>query len=269
MTARPVRLSPTPYEKVWGATALEPWFADSDRKIGEFWFPAEDILVKFLFTSERLSVQVHPDDARAPAGCRGKTEMWHILRAAPGASIALGFREPVSRERAHATALSGEILDLLAWLPVSPGETYFTPAGVVHAIGAGVALCEIQQNSDVTYRLYDYGRPRELHLEQGLAVAQLGPHVGLCRPVPADGVERLVSCPYFITDLLDLEAPREYQPEVNRYQMLIAMEGAGRIDGSPVRAGELYRVPPGAAPFPIEPDPRLRLLRTMPPGASG
>ena len=115
--------------------------------------------MKLLFTSERLSVQVHPDDGED--GPRGKTEMWHILEAEPGAAIALGFREPITRERLREATRTGEIERLLNWMPVKAGETYFTPAHTVHAIGAGIVLCEIQQNSDVTYRLWDYGRPRE------------------------------------------------------------------------------------------------------------
>src|SRR5262249_46670605 len=146
------------------------------RKIGEVWFstPELPILVKFLFTTENLSVQVHPS---GECGV-GKTEMWHILRAAEGASIALGFRDTVTPAWARAAAESGEILEMLRWYPVRAGETYFTPAGTVHAIGAGIALCEIQQHSDITYRLYDYGRPRELHLEEGLAVSDFGTHPG-------------------------------------------------------------------------------------------
>ncbi len=195
MSLPPLRLLPSFREKIWGATTLEPWFRDSDVQIGEVWFTADDnqvedgrtlstlmreygeallgagqesehfpILVKFIFTTAKLSIQVHPDDTRARDWERsaGKTEMWHMLRAEPAASIALGFRETVTREQLRDSALNGEIENLVRWFPVSEGETFFTPATVVHAIGAGLALVEIQQNSDVTYRLYDYGRPREL-----------------------------------------------------------------------------------------------------------
>src|SRR5581483_3035997 len=184
---QPVRLTPSLREKVWGKTQLAPWFPDTAEKIGEAWFLADrelPLLVKLIFTSERLSVQVHPDDGED--GPRGKTEMWHILEAEPGATIALGFREPIDRERLVASARSGEIEQLVNWIPVHAGETYFTPAHTVHAIGAGIVLCEIQQNSDVTYRLYDYGRPRELHLEQAAPICDLGVHPG---PV-VDGVVR-------------------------------------------------------------------------------
>src|SRR5271165_3300984 len=170
---QPKRLQPRFLEKVWGSTRLEPWFESTGAKIGEVWFEGAGplpILVKFIFTTEKLSVQVHPDDVYAAKhhNSRGKTEMWHVLAAAPGARIAAGFREPVSAERLRAGALSGEIEELLAWHEARPGDTFFIPAGTVHAIGAGLTLCEIQQFSDITYRLYDYGRPRELHLAKAL-----------------------------------------------------------------------------------------------------
>ncbi len=154
---------------MWGATDLVPWYPASDKKIGEVWFEADlPLLVKFVFTSERLSVQVHPNDdfAAAHENSRGKTEMWYVMRADPGARIAIGFRESISRERLREAAVSGEIEQLLNWLEVQAGDAFFIPAGTVHAIGGGLALCEIQQHSDVTYRLYDYGRPRELHLDK-------------------------------------------------------------------------------------------------------
>ncbi len=160
---------------MWGVHQLAPWFADQEKKIGEVWFEQTELplLVKFLFTSENLSVQVHPDDATARErhNSLGKTEMWHILAAQPDAKIAAGFREPISQERMREAALSGEIVDLLAWHEAKAGDTFFIPAGTVHAIGAGLTLCEIQENSDVTYRLYDYGRGRELHLDDGISVS--------------------------------------------------------------------------------------------------
>src|SRR6476660_7140505 len=156
------RLTPRFVPKVWGSIHLEPWFPNASEKIGEVWFEplpgasALPLLIKFLFTTEPLSVQVHPE---------GKTEMWHILAAEPGAKIAAGFREPITGQRLRESALSGEIEQLLEWFEARPGDTFFIPAGTVHAIGAGLVLCEIQQHSDLTYRLFDYGRRRELHLD--------------------------------------------------------------------------------------------------------
>lgn len=254
MSDRPVRLEPSFVEKVWGSTSLEPWFRDSDRKIGEVWFPAEEILVKFLFTTEKLSVQVHPP---------GKTEMWYILRAEPGAAIALGLKEPVSKERLREAALSGEIERMLEWFPVAAGDVLLNRPGTVHALGAGLVLCEIQQNYPVTYRLYDYGRPRRLHLEEALAVAKAEPHPGKSTPVElGGGVTRLVECEFFVTDRLRLDQPLRYEPDPDRYHLLIVTEGAGTLSGEPVAPGELWRVPAGSRPFEIRPAGALELLRT-------
>ncbi len=263
--ARPVRLEPSFHPKIWGATDLRPWFPPAEEKIGEVWFPPPDgipILVKFLFTSARLSVQVHPEDdyARCHENSAGKTEMWHILRADPGGEIALGFREPLTRERLREASISGEIENLLRWIPVAPGETYFTPAGTVHAIGAGLALCEIQQVSDVTYRLYDYGRPRELHLDKGVEVSDLGPHPGAAQ---AQG-ELLVDCPYFRTELLTFDVERQYS-YADRH-LLIAIEGSGTFGDLPCRAGEVWLACGGE--FPVRPAGKLRLLRTSIPHPS-
>ena len=254
MSAGPVRLEPSFVEKVWGTTELEPWFPNSNRKIGEVWFPAEEILVKFIYTTERLSVQVHPP---------GKTEMWYVLRAEPGARIALGFRRAFSKERLREAALSGEIEEFLEWFPISAGDTFFTPPGAVHAIGAGIVICEIQQNYPVTYRLYDYGRPRELHLDKALEVTHCEPHPGKSQPVDlGGGAKRLVACDYFVTDLLEFREPAAYRPDPEAYHLLVVIEGEGSLAGERFRAGELWRVPPGAAPFPIEPDRPAKLLRT-------
>jgi mannose-6-phosphate isomerase len=240
------KLEPSFREKIWGATRLEPWFRNSASKIGEVWFEAPPPLplVKFLFTSDKLSVQVHPDDAyaRQHHGCSGKTEMWHVLAAEPGARIAAGFREPLTPQQARAAAVSGEIEGLLEWFEAQPGDTFFIPAGTVHAIGAGLALCEIQQNSDVTYRLYDYGRPRELHLDEALAVSWLGPHEARRQPVE----NMLLSCRYFATECWGVDRSTEYQPFADRAQLLIAIEGEGEIAGQPIRAGEVWHVLPAS-----------------------
>ncbi len=269
---KPTRLTASLREKIWGATALGPWFPDSREKIGEVWFVSDGkplpILIKFIFTSGHLSVQVHPDDeyARIHEGSPGKTEMWHILRADPGATIAVGLRSEISSERLREAAISGEIESLLNWIRVSPGDTIFTAPGTIHAIGAGVALCEIQQQSDVTYRLYDYGRPRELHLDRAIAVARPGLHPGKSVPVRLSATEeRLAACPHFVTDRIQVCVGLRYQPDPARTHFLIILEGAGRLAGEPCRAGEAWLVPPGADPFAIEPENAFSLLRTYVP----
>ena len=172
------RVAPSFQEKIWGSTGLAPWFPNPENKIGEVWFDSPRLpLIKFLFTTEKLSVQVHPWDefAREHENSNGKTEMWYILRAGPAAKVAAGFREPISPETLRDGALSGTIEAMLNWVMVRPGDTLFIPAGTVHAIGAGLSLCEIQQHSDITYRIFDYGRPRALHLEKAMEVSSLGP----------------------------------------------------------------------------------------------
>lgn len=230
------RLKTTRFEKVWGTTDLSPIFDPADTKIGEVWFEDEEplpLLFKFLFTSERLSIQVHPDDAFAGEheNSLGKTEMWHILRAAPEGEIGLGFNQSYSREAVAAAALSGEIENWIAWRRVKAGENYFVPAGEVHAIGGGLAICEIQQNSDITYRLYDYGRPRELHLERGLTVSHTGPYDGLRTGV--------VECPYFRTERLRLDSALAIS---GPRSVVMILEGSGKIAGLPYSKGEGWRL---------------------------
>ena len=266
-----IRLERSFRPKIWGSKSLGPWFADREEEIGEVWFthtPPPPLLVKFIFTSDRLSVQVHPDDAYAAvhANSAGKTEMWHILRAEPGAAVAAGFRETIERDRARLAAASGEIEHLLEWLPVASGDTIVIPAGTVHAIGAGISLCEIQQYSDVTYRLYDYGRPRELHLNRALEVARLTPHPGKSAPRRGpDGAMILAECPYFVTELVTL--PRGgHRLAARGSQILIAIEGAGALNGERFAAAEAWLVPDGCAPVSIQADRTIRLLRTWAPG---
>jgi mannose-6-phosphate isomerase len=192
--------------------------------------------------------------------------MWHILRAESGAKIALGFREPVSRERLREAARSGEIERLLHWFPVEAGETYFTPARTVHAIGGGIALCEIQQYSDVTYRLYDYGRPRELHLDQAVAISDLGDHPGAshAKALPG-GRKELVRCKYFETELIEMAGPRR-AIEIEGSGLLIFIEGSGNLAGEAFQMGEVWQLPVGMWPLHLNSAP-VRALRVIAPVA--
>jgi mannose-6-phosphate isomerase len=265
-----VRLRPKFYEKPWGVRDLGPWFPAAGKpgrkKLGEVWFtrPALPILTKFLFTSGRLSVQVHPE---GECGV-GKTEMWHILRAEKGARIAMGFTAPIAGKALRAAAMSGTIEKRLRWIEVSPGETYFVPAGTVHAIGEGITLCEIQQNSDVTYRLWDYGSGRELHLDQSMAAADPDrwQHPGAVVPVDLpDGWKRLVMCPYFVTDSFELKRKMRYRPDRPQFELLICLEGEGLLDGERFSAGHVWLIPAGSGPVELAPKQTLRLLRTYMP----
>ncbi|MBK5293626.1 MAG: class I mannose-6-phosphate isomerase [Acidobacteriia bacterium] len=253
-------IEPQFVERVWGATDLSPLYLKPDRRIGEVWFPAGDLLIKFLFTTAALSVQVHPDDdyARRHENSRGKTEMWYILRADAGARIALGFREKVDREVARGAAEDGTIEQLLDWYEPAAGDTFFTAAGTVHALGAGLVVCEIQQSSDVTYRLYDYGRGRPLQLDRGMEVADLGPHTGRSKPVPmADGGLLLARCEYFVTELRKWSEPGACAPGY-----LIVLEGSGQIGKQACRAGEVWRLD---SPVLLKPDGAVTWLRTYVP----
>jgi mannose-6-phosphate isomerase len=260
MAGGPVRIAPQFVERVWGSHDLSPLFPPQAKKIGEVWFngpPGTPLLIKFIFTTERLSIQVHPGDeyARRHHHSNGKTEMWHILGVEPGARVGLGLRESISKEQLRQACLDGSIVDLVDWKPVQPGDTLYAEAGAIHAIGAGVRLCEIQQNSDVTYRLYDYGRPRELHLDHGIEVAIPGPFDGRCK-LP-------VHSRYFVTEELRWSGQAEYSGADLPEHYLIVLEGEGRFAAEPVSAGQVWLVPEGAAPVPI--DATARLLRTYRP----
>jgi mannose-6-phosphate isomerase len=194
-------------EKVWGRDALPAPFAAPDAtRIGEIWFepPPEvpQVLVKYLFTSEKLSVQVHPSDASALPGEAGKEECWLVLDAAPDAALAIGFVRDVTPAEIAAAATDGSIESLLTWHPARAGDLFYLPAGTVHAIGPGLALVEVQQTSDTTFRLYDYGRPRELHLERALAVASGSPY-GAEHKRSIAGGPVLVDGPHFRLDRVE------------------------------------------------------------------
>lgn len=176
------RLQTKTVEKPWGRTDVPAPFGTGDgARIGEVWFEdaaAQPLLLKYIFTSERLSIQVHPDDAQARAEGypHGKEECWYVLDAKPGATIGIGTKRPLTGNELRAAALDGSLEHLVDWKPVRAGDFFHIPTGTVHAIGAGITLAEIQQNVDLTYRLYDYGRPRELHLESGVAASRAEPY---------------------------------------------------------------------------------------------
>ena len=172
------------------------------------------LLIKLLFPDAKLSVQVHPndDEAQSRGLGRGKTECWYVLQAEPGATVACGLKPGVAVEQMRSAIADGSMEDLLQQIPVVKGDMVFVDAGTVHAIGPGVTLLEIQQTSDTTYRLYDYGRPRELHVEHGLAVSKADTRAGKVVPtaisVGATAVKgtRLIAERYFTVDSFTLKA---------------------------------------------------------------
>ncbi len=240
----PFRLAPFFSERVWGKKSLAPWFQSTgtDELVGEAWLTgpqsivetgphagerldaviaaegaavlgvrageaAFPLLVKILFPADKLSVQVHPDDAQAQAigEPRGKTECWYVLEAEPGAAVALGLKVGVTLDAVRVAIADGTIEEKLEMVPVSAGDMVFVDAGTVHAIGPGVVLLETQQTSDRTYRMFDYGRPRELHVEQGIGVTKLTTRAGKVTPRVMDGFTRLIEEQYFSVDRFDLK----------------------------------------------------------------
>ncbi|PWU02429.1 MAG: phosphoheptose isomerase, partial [Terriglobia bacterium] len=188
--------------------------------------------------------------------------------AKPGATIALGFREPIERRRLLESARSGEIERLLNWLPVKTGDTFYTPAHTVHAIGGGIVLCEIQQHSDVTYRLWDYGRPRELHVEEAATVADLGVHPGAVLPEAiSEGHQLLVRSKHFVTESVILAAGEKHEAPSETCQLWICLEGWGSIGSEAVRRGDVWLCPEDGCPVTVKAGETMRFLRTYVPGS--
>lgn len=239
-------------EKPWGRHHLYPGFTDAPAEgapIGEVWFkaPGDDtpeLLIKYLFTSEKLSVQVHPDDEAAHARGlpRGKDECWTVLTAEPHSTIALGPKAAMTKDQLRADALDGSIEDDLDWVPAKPGDFIYAPSGTIHAIGAGLTIIEIQQNSETTYRLYDYGSDRELHLEDGVAVADLEPYRPIVSPGPAgEGRTILVEGPKFVLERWTGGDRAVALPE-GTTGWLVPIKGAGEVAGVTWQAGECVTV---------------------------
>lgn len=240
-------LSARPVSKIWGRRRLPGSFAacpDGIDPTGEIWFEAAggdapELLVKYLFTSDRLSIQVHPDDEAAIAAGyrRGKDEAWLVLAAEPGASIGLGLKREVPRDALRRAALDGSIERLIEWKPVAAGDFLYSPAGTIHAIGGGLSLIEVQQNADPTYRLYDFGRERELHIEAAVAVARLEPWRSLYRPRQIGPGRRLMATGgRFTVERWRSDLPLRIEAGAADL-LLIPIEGAGEVDGSRLRPG--------------------------------
>ena len=245
-------------EKVWGRRDLPDMFGGGYRgaePLGEIWFEHPDgrdveLLVKYLFTSQRLSIQVHPDDAaaRAAGHRRGKDEAWIVLSADPGAEIGLGLTRAVAKEELAQAARDGSIETLVDWRPAAAGDVLYSPAGTVHALGPGLVLIEIQQNADLTYRLYDYGRPRELHRDEGVRVANAAPHVsGVRGYARSDGREVLAEGRCFVLERLRNALVGELRPAEDQPVWLVPVRGRGRVAGRPLEPGDVWLVDSVAA----------------------
>lgn len=240
-------------DKVWGRDVLPaPFVAPAGERIGEIWFepPPElpQVLVKYLFTSEKLSVQVHPSDAQALPGEAGKEECWLVLDAEADARLAIGFVREVTSQEIAAAAQDGTIEELLVWHPAKAGDLFYLPAGTVHAIGPGLALVEVQQASDTTFRLYDYGRPRELHLERGLAVAIGEPYGAQHHRTIADGTV-LVDGPHFRLERIEGAPDAASRAAFDGALLALPLSGevTARDGGAQAGAGECLYAPEIAA----------------------
>jgi len=237
-------------EKPWGRSELPEIFGGTGgRRIGEIWFTGAGdlpLLVKYIFTSERLSIQVHPSDEQALARAlpSGKEECWYILDAEPGATLGLGLKREVTPDALRKAALDGSIEELMNWRSVQTGDFFYVPAGTVHAIGGGLSLLEFQQNADVTYRLYDYGRPRELHLDDGMAVARPQPYPDdRARHVSPDEPALLVNGPLFsLVQAVDGKVPAETE---HRRRWVMPLDDDVRAASDAAGPGECLLVESG------------------------
>ena len=239
--------------KPWGNADLRPWSAmDHDGSaVGELWFhrsdraaPTPALLLKLLFTTTPLSIQVHPDDAmaRSLGFEHGKDEAWYILSATPDAKIAVGLERPLAAAELRVAIEDGSISELVHWQPVVPDEVIFVPAGTIHSIGAGLVIAEIQQRCDMTFRLFDYGRSRELHVENAVAAAMAGPASG--RPPTrhlGDARTLLLASPHFVLERIELSPESTWQLDAERETWLFVLAGSARLGtAGAVRGGAFF-----------------------------
>lgn len=316
----PLELEPSFDPRIWGRRDLSPLFPDRSKlpePIGEAWLTGPEarfvsgpfasatlaeswtrlgsdvlgtrvrpegefpLLAKFLFPEEKLSIQVHPGDAYARThGGRGKTEMWHVVEAHPGAWIRLGLKPGIRRDGLLRALRKGTIEECLNKIPVAAGDVLFCPAGTVHTIGPGATLCEIQEPSDTTYRLFDYNRltaagtPRPLHVEQALDVIRFGskvprkiapwpfPHAG-------SGAWLLLACPYFATEKYAGDATMEFSTDAARFELLIVVGGSGKLAWNggerAYRSAEVFLMPARLGSYRLEPEQSTSALLTYVP----
>jgi len=236
--------------KPWGVSDLQPW-SDIDRTgdaVGELWFeradkaaPTPALLLKLLFTSEPLSIQVHPDDtfARAMGLPNGKSEAWYIISAKPGAQIGIGLKRRVTPQELRASITNGSIVELVQWRPVEKGDVVFIPAGTIHAVGGGIVLAEIQQRSDTTFRLFDYGSARELHIDNGVAVANAWPLRSPANPTRlTDERTVLVASRHFVLERVDLQEASSWALVAEPETWVLVLDGHAAIGLATVSVGQ-------------------------------
>ncbi len=304
----PFRLAPYFRTRIWGFNDLSPWFdyKTDGEPIGEVWLTGEmctaetgslkglslkeitsahgdalmgsgrageefPLLVKILFPKEKLSVQVHPDDALAQkyGEPRGKTECWYALDAQPGAEVALGIKPGTQPEQVRVAIQKSRLEDLLDMVPVRKGDMIFVDAGTVHAIGPGSVLLETQQTSDLTYRMYDYGRPRELHLEKSLEAMRLTTGAGKMTPKNVDGHSILIDQKYFRVERWKEALPSAENAAADVVQLFFVAEGKLKVEGQGFEQFSLDRyqiavIPAGARDWKVTAETTAEVIRILP-----
>jgi mannose-6-phosphate isomerase len=318
------RIEPIFSPRLWGAHSLAPFFPDKTNlkdPIGEAWLTGTDcrfangpyagkllgeswrampaewrgadlvhspefpVLVKLLFPTEKLSIQVHPDDAYAAiheqaAGGRGKTEMWHIVSAQPGAEILFGLKPGVTKRDFLAALGNNTVENLLCHVQVQAGETYFVAPGTQHAIGPGLVICEVQEYSDLTYRVYDFGRldssgkPRELHIEKAMEVTRFeGTTAGKIPPMalhsPDANKHLLAACEYFATEQWKCRKTTLIESDLEHFQLIVILAGKGKFydseQGFEYHPGEAWFVPASMPVIMLQPSGQTTFLRIFVP----
>jgi len=320
----PLRMLPAFDPRPWGTTDLSPIYPDHkfDEKIGEAWLTGDHckvangplagrtladlseecglllvgeaardkkrfpLLLKFLFPHEKLSVQVHPDDAQAQRTGQpwGKTECWYVATAKPGAQVAMGLKPSISSSELREAIEQNRAEEVLNWINVYPGEMIYVAGGTVHTLGPGSIMVETQQQSDCTYRLYDYGRPRELHLKEGLAAVKEKVASGkVVRPAPArlgqtkNTMAPMIRAPYFVVDQYELKEPQAFgtadDTGKKSVQILVAIEGCGVVEApgmEPVTLakGDAAVIPASLKAFGVRPQWGVSFLKAYVPGTT-
>ena len=230
-------------------------------------FPDFPVLTKFIDAGDKLSVQVHPSDEYAlkNEGEFGKTEMWYVVSAEEGAGLYMGLRRECSTDEFATAVATGRVEELLSFTPVLEGDVFFIPAGTIHAIGAGVMIYEIQQNSTLTYRLYDYmrrdknGNLRELHVERAMKVSELKPYEK--KGVSDDG-EIIGSCEYFETRELSVTDELTLNVEEDSYLLISVMSGSGKIENETASRGDSFFMPAKTGKIKLTGDMKIITVKT-------